>query len=413
MKRSAALAALVLVAACGSSSTAGAIPTPSPSPSSHVVASLPVTTSPSPGTGSRSPIPSPSPVPEISCKTGSSASAMVMIGGIYLSAHLIYDVSDPLHPRLLCTISNTTAHLFTGDTFAYLKPVSASETDVILHSIGSGNESKAASFPANAIDPLRGIATTQAWTPDGSVLAYAVPDEQSYTVHVWLYAQNRLREVHAYGLGIGDCICRFGLPPPVLSLSPDGEYLADGQLAGKGSTPLTVIRVSDGAVVFTADPSDYAALWSRTGHTLYLMGTAMQSWSPETGPQGMLGNAWSFLPGISPDGTLAAYTAYIDPNTDAQPRVFTYDLKAGTARLLVDKLRTQVLFVKDGWVWYLEERACTPADQCPGSTMPTGKVFAMQLSTGAEQPVTFATGDGPTAPNADWDFSPGEFWPNS
>jgi hypothetical protein len=414
MKRSAALAALLLVAACGSGSTAATIPTPSPSPTAHDVASLPVSTSPSPGTGSRSPIPSPSPVPEISCKTGSSAGAMVMIGGYYAPAELIYDVTDPLHPRLLCTISNTTAHLFTGDTFAYLKPVSSSETDVILHSIGSGNESKAASFPANPVDPLRGTATTLAWTPDGSVLAYAVLDEQSYTVHVWLYAQNRLREVHAYGLGIGDCICRFGLPPPVLSLSPDGEYLADGQLAGKGSTPITVIRVSDGAVVFTADPSDYAALWSRGGHTLYLIGNTNGSWTPETGFAALPGGSWEFLQGISPDGTLAAYTAYIDPNTDAQPRVFTYDLKAGTARLLVDKLRTQVLFVKDGWVWYLEERACTAADQCLGGTVPTGGVFAMQLSTGVEQAVTFGAGESPADRGNYWTVvTPGEFWPNS
>jgi WD40 repeat protein len=342
---------------------------------------------------------------------------MVMIGGQYLSGHLVYDVTDPIHPRLVCTISNTAAHLFTGDTFVYLKAVSSRETDVILHSIGSGNESKVASFPYNLTDPNVGVITDEAWTPDGSLLAYIVPEESTENMQVWLYSQGKARLVHNAGLPIGDCICRFGLPQQVLAFSADGLYLAAGWVAGKGSTPLTVIRVSDGSTAYTAaDATYYTALWGRTGHTLYLVGSGMQSWSPETGPQGMLGNAWSVMPGISPDGTQAAYTAYSDPSTQDQPRVYTHDLKAGTTRLLVDKLRTQVLFVKDGWVWYLEERACAPDEGCPGSTTPTGKVFAMQLSTGVEQPVTFASGEDPLSmggPAGYWVFTPGEYWPNS
>jgi hypothetical protein len=84
--------------------------------------------------------------------------------------------------------------------------------------------------------------------------------------------------------------------------------------------------------------------------------------------------------------------------------------------MLVDKLRTQALFVKAGWIWYLEERACVDADSCAGSTIPTGGVFAMSLSTGGEIPVTFAAGEDPMtqAGAAGWlAFGPGEFWPAS
>jgi hypothetical protein len=83
--------------------------------------------------------------------------------------------------------------------------------------------------------------------------------------------------------------------------------------------------------------------------------------------------------------------------------------------MLVDKLRTQAVFVKSGWVWYLDERACLPADSCAGSTRPTGKLFAMQLSTGAEIRVTFAAGEDPiTQAGGAWSsFGPGEFWPGS
>ena len=67
-------------------------------------------------------------------------------------------------------------------------------------------------------------------------------------------------------------------------------------------------------------------------------------------------------------------------------------------------MRSQVVFVKDGWVWYFEEVACTA---CAGGTKPSGKVFAMNLSGGAETPVAFAAGEAPP------DLEPGEFWPNS
>ena len=332
---------------------------------------------------------------------------MVMTGGRSV-ADLIYDVTDPLHPRLICSIANTTAHLFTGDTFVYLKPVSPAETDVILHSIGSGNESRVASFPT--------AQSFAAFTPDGSSLAYTVADESTYTVKVYLFSQGKLGVVHTYGEPIGDCICRFGLPQQVLSFSPDGQYLVDGWVAGKGATPITVIRVADGTTAYTApDLSYFSALWDHAGHRLFLVGNTTASWTPEAGLATLPGGPWTYFPSISPDGAEAAYSAYPDPNNQVQPRVYLYDLRGGTSRLLVDKLRAEVRFVKDGWVWYDEEKLCTTADQCAGSTTPTGREFAMQLSTGIEQPVTFAPGEDSASHRSEysWIAAPPEYWPNS
>jgi hypothetical protein len=85
--------------------------------------------------------------------------------------------------------------------------------------------------------------------------------------------------------------------------------------------------------------------------------------------------------------------------------------------MLIDKLRSQVLFVKDGWVWYLEEAACDPAAcNAPGGTQPTGKVFAMQIGGGGETEVTFAIEENPVAPSDGINpvlFGPGEFWPTT
>lgn len=340
-----------------------------------------------------------------------------------MQQQLLYDVSDPIHPRLLCSITNTSAHIFTGDTFEWLKPVSANETAVVLHSLGSGNDSLAGTFPFRV--------TSGSWLPDRTVMAYtlpAPPDDANYPAGgtlVYLYAHQQTGPLFTYRNGIGDCICRFGLPPQVLAVSPDGQYVVAGWIVGKGSEPLAVYRVSDRALVAKMDPSVMFAFWDRSGHRLFLNRSnyaltppVTQAWTPEVGVSSLAGaGPWSFLPGLSPDGGLVAYTAYItDQNPVPQPRVFLYDMKAATTRMVVDKLRTQVLFVKDGWVWYLEEAQCTdPSCGAPWGTQPTGKIFAMQLSAGTETEVSFAAGENPLMKPGDpayWpSFGPGEFWP--
>jgi hypothetical protein len=247
-------------------------------------------------------------------------------------------------------------------------------------------------------------------------MAYSQRTPAGDSITVWLYANQQTVKLYTYPLGIGDCICRFGLPPQVLALSPDGQYLVSGWESGKGSAPIAVFRVTDHSLVKTLDHTVVWAFWDRTGHRLFMNGPSntTQTWTPETGVADLPGAAlWPYLPGLSPDGSMAAYTAYSDPNF-REPRVYLYDRKAGTTRVLLDKLRTEVVFVKNGWVWYLEERACVAADSCPGSTMPTGKVFAMQLSTGAELPMSFAPGEDPLTQAGDiyrFGLVPGEFWP--
>jgi hypothetical protein len=341
---------------------------------------------------------------------------MFLMSSALTSVQILYDVTDPVRPRLLCKIANTSAHLFTSDTFEYLKPVSATETDVMLHSLGSGNESHAGKFPF--------YVTSGSWLADQTVMAYTMPqapDNASYPsggTQVWLYSQRQTAQLYTYRTGIGDCICRFGLPPPVLAVSPDGQYVVSGWIAGKGSEPLAVYRVSDRSKVTSFDPSVMGAFWDRSGHRLFLVSfapTAAQSWTPEVGVSNLAGAAaWSYLQGQSPDRSQVAYTAYVDPNNAIDPRIYAYDLKAGATRLLVDQLRTQVIFVKDGWVWSLDERPCLPADQCPGATIPTGRVYAMELATGAEKEIVWGFGDDPhgQAGIYGWGvFAPGEFWP--
>jgi hypothetical protein len=333
---------------------------------------------------------------------------MVMVKGWYAEPWLLYDVADPVHPRLLCKIANTSAHLFTADTFEYLKPVSTTETDVVLHSLGSGNESVAGKFPLND--------AFGTWQTDLSEMAYMVVGNPN--TQVWLYAAQKNAVLFSYQTPRVGCICRFGIASPFLAFSADGQYLVAG--AGVGLAPMEVYRVADRVRVATLSTNFTSAFWDRVGDRLFVMGTnaASGSWTPGSGVVPLAGaTAWPFLQGLSPDGSQVGYTAYSDPDSQAQPRVFIYDVRAATTRMLLDKIRTQVVFVRDGWVWYLEEDACDPATcTSPVSTIPTGNVLAMQLSTGTEVPVTFGAGENPVLQSGGLDFAsfaPGEFWPSS
>jgi hypothetical protein len=327
---------------------------------------------------------------------------MVMVKGWYQEPSMLYDVTDPVHPRLLCRISNP-AHLFTADTFEYLAPRSATETDVMLHSLGSGNESVAGSFPFSAANG--------AWRTDLSEMAYTVLRSDGI-VEVWLYAGQKDAVLFTYQQPQVGCICRFGVPSPALAISADGQYLAAGP--GIGAQTLAVYRTADRVRVATLTSS--VPFWGRMGHRLFLGGsTSAASWTPEGGLVPLAGStAWPYLPSPSPDGAEVAYTDYSDAGVEMEPRVYTYSVASKTTRVVIDKMRTQIIFVKDGWAWYLEEAICDPP--CPVGTAPTGKVFAMQLSSGTELPVTFAAGANPLLQFGDPDFAsfaPGEYWPNS
>ena len=188
-----------------------------------------------------------------------------------------------------------------------------------------------------------------------------------------------------------------------------------------GGTPHGLALTPDGQTVLVAvfDPGIVSAAWDRTGDRLFLFGTfgtPDQTWTPGTGVSSLPGaEPWQSLAVLSPDGSQVAYTAYLDPIQQQQLRVYVYDVKAGKTRLLTDRQRSQVVFVKDGWVWYLEEAPCGTSDpSCgPWATQPTGKVFAMDLATGTERQVSFATGEEPgtSAGQGLYTFAPGEFWP--
>lgn len=330
---------------------------------------------------------------------------------VLLRSGFLYDVSDAEHPKLLCHISNTSAHILTGTSFTYLKADSSASTSVVLRSLGSGNESVAAHIPYPNLDQPAPFGTTW-WAPDGTIAATTVPPADTsggQPTKVWVYSPGFTGVIDSYPYPIGDCICRFGVPRPVMSISPDHQYLVAGWPFGKGAAPLAVYRMSDRSKVHVFDVSVGVALWDRTGHRIYASGTqGSLSWTPEGGEAALAGaDTWSFFPGLSSDASQVAYTAYTNPSDPHTLRVFVYDLKTGKTRMLVDASRSQVVFVKAGWVWYLDEASCdsSQAGCGPWGTMPSGKVIAMNLADGVERQVTFSYGEETN------DLVPGDVWP--
>jgi WD40 repeat protein len=350
--------------------------------------------------------------PSVTCGSGITAQALVLIGGPMQS--MLYEVSDPLHPRLLCRVKLASAHIAGADSLAYLLPVTPSETDLMVHSLPSGTDTKAATFPFIAGSAWSN-ATEGAWRPDGSLLAYSLPaGGTDSNAEVWLYADRSFKLLRTYPVPPTDCICRFGLPPQVNAFSADGQYLVSGWPVGKGAQPFVVSRVSDRSQVHAFDLSVTQVLWDRTGHRLFLIGpSGVQAWTPEAGTVNLPGaSQWTFLPSMSPDGSAVVYTAYVD-QAQTELRVFRYDLATGSTRMLSDQDRSQVLFVKSGWVWYLEEANCTEGQgSCPpGGSGPSGTVFAQNLATGQETAVTFNPGDAPDVVS-NWSlFQLQDIWP--
>src|ERR1700704_2772924 len=121
------MALLVFVSACSVGTARGSLlhsplPSPSPSPSPAALVSPPPTQEPSPL------VPSPSPPSlKVACK-GGGGSAMVMLKGAWTEQRLLYDVTDPVRPRLICNISNTSAHLVPDGSVEWLKPISDGQT---------------------------------------------------------------------------------------------------------------------------------------------------------------------------------------------------------------------------------------------------------------------------------------------
>jgi WD40 repeat protein len=330
---------------------------------------------------------------------------------------LLYDVSDAVHPAVVCRVSNTFSHVLTGTSFEYLVPREDGSTAIVLHSLGSNNENVRATVKADIYHTSVGWYGSVAWLPGHDTVAYVAgggTDSNGLGItDVWLATPTGRTKVYSYAVPGKDTFGRPGFPPPTLAFSPDGAYLAAGW--SLSATSVRVFRLADQANVTPQLPQDFRfAVWSRTGDTLYLVtGNAVEQWTPGSVPAPLPNTpSWILGPNLSPDGELVAFTA-LTQSRDV--RAYVYDLNHQTSRLLIDAPRSSVTFVDSTWVWYLEEKPCvqTNDNACFDPTQPDGNVLAFNLRTGQETQVVFAPGDLPASPPGYVNLGPGDLWPTT
>lgn len=334
------------------------------------------------------------------------------------STTLLYDVDDPLHPRVVCHITNTYARILTGTSFEYLVPRQDGTTAVMLHALGSNNESIETLLQADLRSTNLGFFFSPVSMPPGSgVMAYVADggtDANGFAVSdVWVALATGRAKIFSYSVGGIDAFGRPGIPPPTLAVSPDAQYLAAGWSITGNS--VHVFRLSDHTDVSPPMPQGLRfGFWAPSGHTLYLIGSSgVASWTPESGTSSVQGtSAWTLDPNFSSDESQVVFSAL---TASRDIRAYVYDLNARTTRLLIDQARSSAVFVKAGWVWYLEEKPCVQADNsaCFDPTVPDGNVLAINLATGQETAVTFQAGEKPIQSGGFTYLSSGDLWPRT
>ena len=407
-----AIAAMLIVASCartGGVATKQVTATTTPTPYSVAPPSSASSPSPSPSPSVLA-SPTPPPAPSVTCLQGVIPAFQAVITGS--NGIFIYDVGDPVHPRVICRIANTYVHILTGTSFEYLAPQLDGTTEVVLHALGSNNESVAARLMANLIAPSTSWVGPVAGTRDFGTLAYMAGggvDASGFdATDVWVATPSGRTRIFSYGVPGKDAFGRPGFAPETLSFSSDGEYLAAGWSVA--TKPVHVFRVSDGANVSPTLPADFRfAFWSKTGATLYIVGnTSVSQWTPGSSITALSTIPWTLEPSFSPDGAEVAFTIVTSTH---QVRTYVYDLTGRSSRLLVDQPRSSAVFVKTGWVWEMEEKPCVQSSNsaCFDPTVPDGKVLAVDLATGRETAVVFASGESPST----YGLAAGDLWPKS
>jgi hypothetical protein len=100
-----------------------------------------------------------------------------------VAGQFVYDVSDPVHPRLVRRTNNTYLHLLDGNAIAYTT-IAARKVVIVRRDPTTGAESRIGQLPA---DPHG----AKSWTSDGSLEVYAtsgVPGANGrwlVQVHLW------------------------------------------------------------------------------------------------------------------------------------------------------------------------------------------------------------------------------------
>ena len=350
-------------------------------------------TSPVPGpTASATPLePTPAPVvASVKC-SGAPGAAMAVVAGQF-----VYDVADPINPRLVCRSANTYIRLLERNAIAYTT-AAAGHLVIVRRDLTTGAESR--------IGQLRIDAPPYAasWTSDGSLEVYATSGAADINgrvpvqVHLWSKGADHI--LYTFDGGPGGFEGRWSAHF-ILEFSPDHAYLAISDTTySPQNYNVRIFSVNDLSQKLVSGTQGLAAAggtWVAKDRFVWAAGSGtLMQWTPTEGATLLRSERW-FTPTSSSDGRWLAGTLLTD---QSNPRVVIVPV-AG-ARTLTTGLGSSPRFVTPTMVWYAEEGPDTSggftcSEPCVHPTTPNGTVRAFDITNGSDQVVRFRVGEAPT-----------------
>ena len=341
--------------------------------------------------------------PRISEQTPGAVATVTCSGGpgsamIVVARQFVYDVADPVHPRLICRSANTAIHVIDGNAIAYTTAV-AGHVVIIRRDLNTGSESRIAQL---RVEPQPYYYATAGWTWDGSLEVYStsVPRANGTSlVSVHLLSNGIDHVLYSIDSGPGGLESRWS-PRPVLAFSPDQAYVAisDFPFFIYG-TNIRIFSVADQTQKFITGGSSSGGIWisnNRFAWATYANSGSLMHWTAGGGAQLIRSEAW-YGATSSPDGLWLAGTLITDVNN---PRVLIARDDGGAQ--FTTALGSNPGFVTSTVVWYAEEGPDTSgsyqcSEPCMHPTVATGAVRAFDVRNGSDVAVRFRAGEDPRA----------------
>ena len=315
---------------------------------------------------------------------------------------LVYEVTDPLHPRLVCRSANTALHLLDGNAIAYTAVIDG-HVVIVRRDLTTGAESRVAQL---RVEPQPYYYGGGGWTWDGALEVYATAgapraDGRSLvSVHLWSSGADHV--LFTIDAGPGGLEGRWS-PRGIVAFSPDRTYLAisDFPFAIYGQN-VRVFTVADQLQKFVTAMSSFGGTWVDNDSFIWAAAAgsaaaSLMQWTPGGGAKLLRSEIW-WAPASSPDGRWAAGTLVSDW---ANPRVVIAPVGGGAA--LTTGSGSSPIFVSPTVVWYAEEGPDTSGnyqclEPCSHPTVPDGNVRAFDVVNGTDRVVSFRAGEAPKTP---------------
>jgi hypothetical protein len=309
---------------------------------------------------------------------------MAVVAGLFL-----YDVADPVHPRMVCRATKTYMQLVDSNTIAYTVALSGGKANIVWRDLVTGVNTQVAVLPA---DP----GGAKNWTADGSLEVYAgkgtVINETTASVPVHLFSNGGDHLLYSITSGASGLESRWS-QVPILEFSTNHTYFAisDARYAITSSS-MHIFSVADRRqlLVTVEGPGGTWVADDRFVWSAATTGSLVQ-WTPQGGVATLRPEKSWFGVNSSPGGQWLAGTLL---SSAFEPHVLIAPVAGGTA--VKTGLGSAPGFVSRTVLWYIGEKACTDVGPCGyDPTAPDGTVHAYDVTTKIDQVLHFRAGEEP------------------